>query len=440
MGTASLQRRLRIDRARFFDQIGFEPHGGQVEVLSSDARFKVLVAGRRWGKSKIASVVASEALLVPDSVGWIVSKSYGLSEKVFRQVYMNYVRKLKLPPVRKELGGPYRMEFSWGAVVEGKSAERLESLLGEGLDWVVFDECAVCRHIVWDQYLRPAESDRRGWAMFISTPRGFNWFYDFYQRGCDPSHDLWDSWRYPSWTNPYLPTEEVDEARRTTGEVLFRQEWGAEFTTAAGRVYGDFSESVQVVDHKDLKIEREWLRYRAMDIGYENPTVCLWIAFDPSREVCIIYDEYYETHQTVEQTAEYLVRRDASGEVQNAYVPHFDYVDTQYEWTVIERSAAGARATLASHGIVTVGLKGRADISRGLELVRRYLRIRDDGTPSLLVSSACRNTIKEFLLYSYPDNGTSEVPKKEHDHAMDAIRYFVTLFWRGPAKELVALY
>jgi hypothetical protein len=109
-----------------------------------------------------------------------------------------------------------------------------------------------------------------------------------------------------------------------------------------------------------------------------------------------------------------------------------------FEFTTCDPSAASARATLLEKGIVTIS--PRSNIIQGLELVRRQLKIREDGKPGLYVSSKCINTIKEFGLYSYPDNVDSEEPLKENDHAMDCFRYFVTQWRKGYILKRIAVY
>lgn len=401
----------RLDKREWFRMTGYEPHEGQNPLHDSRARFRVMVAGRRWGKTISAAKEAECMILTPGTRGWVVSKTYDLTMKVIREIYADLVMKSKLKPMKAQLGGPVILNFPWGSTVEGKTAEHPESLLGEGLDWLVFDECATCKQSVWEQYLRPTLTDREGWALFITTPRGYNWVYDLWKRGRDPEHPEWESFKSPSWTNPHLPKGDIEEARRTLTNAVFMQEYGADFTLASGQVYNEFDEGYHVVPADKLIIDPSWPRYRSIDFGYEHPFVCLYIAIDPEDRV-IVYDEYYQQHRSMEQHSRAL-RTDAG---------------TRYEWTSCDISGASQRATLLENGIPTIALQSK--IVEGLELVRQSLRIRDDGKPGLYVSSQCVETIKEFNLYSYPDSGKDE-PKKEHDHCMDALRYFI-VNWRNP--------
>jgi len=413
---------FHVDSEKLFPVLGFTPHEGQKFLYNTDYRFKVVVAGRRWGKSLGAARWAERFILVPGTRGWVVSKTYDLTRKVIREIYKDLVVSMMHPAglqlVRNVQTGPILLEFPWGSTVEGKSAEHPESLLGEGLDWLVFDEFAKCKETVWDYYLRPTLTDRLGKALFISTPNGYNWGFNFYQRGNDPLFPEWGSFKSPSWANPHLPPEDLDEARRTISEAAFQQEYGADFTLMAGQVYKEFDESVHVYDDEVLELDPEWERYRSIDFGYENPFAALFIAVDEEERV-IIYGEYYMRHRTVEKHAGWL------NEEEESHGEEFP----GYEYTTADPSGASARATLLEKGIPTVAV--RSDVLHGLEAVRQSLRLREDGTTGLLVSSRCVQTIREFNLYSYREDRLSEEPEKKHDHTMDALRYFIVNWRRG---------
>lgn len=397
-----------FDRQAWLQEYG--PHDRQWMYHSSDARFRVVVAGRRWGKSLSAAKEAEAMILDPSGTrGWVVSKTYDLAWKILREIYNDLIIKERLDKhlvVNKS--NPTKWEFSWGSIVEAKSAMHPESLLGEGLDWVIFDECAKCKPSIWEMYLRPTLTDREGWALFITTPNGYNWIYDLYQRGKDPEHPDWASFKSPSWENPYLSKEDIAEAKRTLSEAAFAQEYGADFTISTGQVYKEFDEAYHAVPANELILNPDWPRYRSIDFGYENPFVCLYIAIDAEDRV-IVYDEYVKQHRTMEQHA--IALRDGK----------------KYEFTSCDPSGATEKATLRENGLPTICTE--SEVVLGLEAVRQSLKMRDDGRPGLLISSKCVETIKEFNLYSYPETGNLEKPVKDYDHCMDALRYFI-VNWR----------
>jgi len=113
--------------------------------------------------------------------------------------------------------------------VQVRSADDPQSLRGEGLDFVVLDECAYMKAEAWTEALRPALSDRQGGALFISTPRGLNWFHALWLRGQDPTQSEWCSWRFKTSDNPFISPEEIEAARGDLLSRIFMQEYEANF-------------------------------------------------------------------------------------------------------------------------------------------------------------------------------------------------------------------
>lgn len=130
-----------------------------------------------------------------------------------------------------------RIGLPGGGEITVKSADAPNSLLGEGLDLAVLDEAAYLDAEVWERVLRPTLSDRRGRALLISTPNGFDpLFHRAWQRGQDGMAG-WASWRFPTWDSPLIAAEEIEEARATLPSSIFAQEYGAEFVAMAGAVF-----------------------------------------------------------------------------------------------------------------------------------------------------------------------------------------------------------
>lgn len=165
---------------------------------------------------------------------WWVAPSYKVAAVGWRGI-----RTLSGPLVRHGIAtvrlGDQAVEFSNGGWVQVRSADNPDSLRGEGLDLVVMDECAFIQEAAWTEALRPALSDRIGKAVFISTPKGRNWFYRMYQRGLGGGD--WHSWQLPTVSNPYMQASEVEEARQTLPALTFEQEYLAVFLEHAGVVF-----------------------------------------------------------------------------------------------------------------------------------------------------------------------------------------------------------
>lgn len=133
--------------------------------------------------------------------------------------------------------GEKYIELKNGSLIFAKSGDNPDSLRGEGLDGCVLDEAAMLKPEVWHEAIRPALSDKNGWALIISTPKGKNWLYDLFLRGMDETQREFKSFSYPSWANPILKPEEIDEMRKNLPELSFRQEILAEFIEGGGVVF-----------------------------------------------------------------------------------------------------------------------------------------------------------------------------------------------------------
>ena len=183
-GTKSLHQHIRkLNKSAYFNSIEYEPEQIQWAVHNSKARFRVNIQGRRSGKSYSAAREAEIAILQENTRGWIVAPSYELAHKIGREIQENLMLKYQLPVISKKVinGQLFYAKFLNKSEVWIKSADSPDtSLVGEGLDWLIIDECALLPKRIWEQYLRPTLSDRQGWALFVSTPRGFNWVYDLY--------------------------------------------------------------------------------------------------------------------------------------------------------------------------------------------------------------------------------------------------------------------
>jgi hypothetical protein len=206
----------------------------QKEIMSDPTRFKIICAGRRFGKSRYASyAVIIKALSLPDGVFWLVSPSYSQTKIIWRMIK----RFLPKSMIERTMEGELYLQLKNGATIWAKSGDNVDSLRGEGLDGCVIDEYAFVKAEVWNEAIRPALSDKKGWCIFIGTPSGKNHFYELFLRGLDTNQSEYKSYQYPSWDNPLMDPHEIEEMRKTMPEITFRQEVMAEFVDSGGLVF-----------------------------------------------------------------------------------------------------------------------------------------------------------------------------------------------------------
>lgn len=243
------------------------PRDYQADVLNHAARFKVVSAGRRWGKSTAGLVAClighgpvDKATGLPKFKGalhgatiyWVVPDYPTSGHDRWRDL-KRATRHVRTSKSEQE----HRVGLPGGGSITIKTADDPDSLRGPGLDGAVLDEAPLMQEIVWTEVLRAALADRKGWALFLSTPRGrANWFYKLWLRGLtdemlaeqrlpnDPRRKDWASWQRPSTDNPAMTEDELDSAKLDLGSLKFSQEYLAEFIVAGGAV-----------------IKRQWLRY-----------------------------------------------------------------------------------------------------------------------------------------------------------------------------------
>ncbi len=233
--------RLRLNKPALFEHLGYEPHPGQLEIHLSEAPRRVVACGARWGKTLCAAFEGIAAALHPaeQSLGWVVAPSFELCDRVFGLIRHVVEERLdhRIVLIQKAGRRIVLRNMAGGlGEIRGKSAESPDSLLGEGLDWLIVDEAARLRDDIWEGHLSQRLVDRWGWALLTSTPKGGGWFHDLIMRPRVDPH--FASWNCPSWSNPYLDREAIEQERGRLPAAVFAQEYGAEFLDGAQRICG----------------------------------------------------------------------------------------------------------------------------------------------------------------------------------------------------------
>lgn len=197
------------------------PHKGQQQVLNSEARFKVLCCGRRWGKTLISQIISILAMLKNEHVAYVCPE-FGLAKDFYKEVNRF------LPPYLIETNNKSELyiELKKGGSIKFFSGEALDNFRGRKYHKVIIDEAAHVPNLedFWDSAIRPTLADYRGEAIFISTPRGKNFFYSLFLKGLNKEGGF-ESFRFKSSDNPYFPPEEFEEIQLTVAAAKFREEY-----------------------------------------------------------------------------------------------------------------------------------------------------------------------------------------------------------------------
>lgn len=299
---------------KWFSETGYHPHAGQWAVHSNPTRHRVLCNGRRWGKTLVGGKEVECAAFVKNFLGqaqrgWIIGPNYLDCEKEFRVVY-NTFKALGIDQVSRKFvsnveNGNMVIRTNWGFDLECRSAAHPESLVGEGLDFVLLVEAGRHRRKMFTEYVRPALSDKRGWSLMSGVPEDASeqsLLYWGYQRGQDPTKPQWASMRMPSWTNTVVfpggrNDPEILEAEDDLTEDEFKRQYGGYFVQRVGRVMKEWDDDVHL---HDLEYNRRWPLYAALDYGYTNDWVWLWIQTDEWNNVYVIKEHRFKLQDTEE--------------------------------------------------------------------------------------------------------------------------------------------
>jgi len=429
-----MARQPNISKEKLFEEIGYKPHPKQQLFHNSKARFRVPCCGRRFGKSAAAGHEMTWRMFTPDTVHWIVGTTYTTGEKEFRVVFDDIFRKLKLGDlrgVRKSYNveqGNMRIQMPWNAVLEVKSADKQDSLIGEGLASCILAESAVHKNDTFQMYVEPALLDKRGTCDFPSTPRGHNWYESLWLDGQDPTLDYIESWRFPTWDNSALFPLGLDdpmlqEIKRKVSDFHWRQEYCAEFTALEGRIYEEFDREVHV---KDIAYNPFWSNYQAFDFGFADPFIALDIMVDPSDNL-YVWREYQVRRKTNTEHGLALAGREN---------PQNYHVDGRFGDPRDPDAIRTLNMLLNGAKIIGRPLGAKNGISeklQGYEHIKQWLKIQADGKPKIFIDRSCKDLIRQMEHLQSPfereGHNAKEGQREFDDHGPDALRYFVNEYF-----------
>lgn len=285
-------------------QIKLHLHEAQMKVFTDTTRFRVVAAGRRFGKTRLAISEAVCAALDPRNDQ---KKPVFIVAPVATQAKTLYWQPLidAFGPLVKGVNVNEGMiHLQNGVLVRVTGSDRPETLLGVGLYFVVIDEYADIKPMVWDTILRPTLSDVRGRAMFIGSPRGRNHFYDQFRRGggdgatAEPD---WKSFHFTTLDNPFIPKDEIEAARRDMSSATFRREYLASFEVGGTDIFKE--EWIKIADEPPKRAAK------AMNSKLEEIPGQYFVAVDLAGFADVAVAEGYR-QKRLDQTAIAVVKID----------------------------------------------------------------------------------------------------------------------------------
>lgn len=421
----------------------YKPHAKQLAVHNSKQKRIILNWGRQTGKTVLAVNYTWIEAIKRQGRYFIVFPTYQQAYDALWSQYIGFIPKEIINKVDQQrltitlhyldaditlpTGEKVKIQHDPDKPpstieLKGSDTETADRLRGAKVSGFVFDEYAYHDPEKWENVFEPMMATTDGWAMFISSPEGFNHFWDMWEYAQKRPKD-WFALHATAYDNPDVPKSFLKKKKRELldmgKENTWYQQYMAEFRQMEGLVYKDF--------HRDLSVFNEFgkmpssgTRVAGIDFGFTNPTAVVFFLIDYDGNWWL-YDEIYEKERTMDEIANIIKQKMAGDKIL---------------WFAADSAQPEHIATLGKYGVPVVPVvKTRDAITRGIdlcrELVKPRVQLEGDPKPKLFIHSSCVNFIKEIQSYRYPptnkhagmNRNDKEEPLKEDDHLMDAWRY-----------------
>ena len=383
----------------------------QKRVAESDARFRVVCAGRRFGKSILAIREMAKFARVPNKKIMYCAPTYGMARNIIFEPLKEKLRELRW--VKKINETRMEIQLVNGSIIMLRGAENYDSLRGTGVDFLVMDEMADIRPEAWTEVLRPTLSAQNppGSAMFVSSPKGMNHFKDLYDLG--KTQKEWKSWSFTTLEGGNVPAEEIEAAKNDLSEKVFRQEYLATFETYSGLVYYNFSleDNVKKYEKPEKPLKEVFL---LCDFNV-NP-ISGAVAVRTKTGLHII-DEIVIYGSNTDELAQ---------EMRNRY-PTQSITAFPDPAGAQRKTSAGGRtdiSILQNAGFRVLYKPRHPAVKDRINAVNSLL-LNTNSDRRLLVDPKCKEVIKSLSRHTYKEG--TQVPNKDDglDHMCDAVGYGV---------------
>jgi phage terminase large subunit len=409
-------------------------HKLQRQVHQDRRRYRVIVAGRRWGKSQLSKIsLIINAARMRKCLVWYVAPTYQMARSIMWEDI-----KASIPRAWMRKINETRMSITLanGSRIELKGADKPDTLRGVGLHFVVIDEAQDIKEETWEMVLRPTLATTNGRVLFIGTPKSFNWLYDKFmlgqrgdvvrdERGRWVKND-WKSWQFPTITSPFIPKKEIEQARRDMDPRSFDQEFLASFTTMSGRVYYPFDRNTHV---QECPFNPRLPIFIGMDFNID-PMSAVICQEQLNGEIWAV-DEAVHYGSNAQDMAEHLAQH---------YFRHMGQIAIFPDPAGNNRNHDRGETSLdilREAGFTDLQFKRKHPLVHDrINTVNRLLRTAD-GAIRLRIDPKCRKFIESLEQTVYKP-GSREVDKKKGtEHVTDAFGYYAD--YRHPMREALIL-
>jgi len=386
----------------------------QKEVFSSEARFRVLITGRRFGKTFLALNELAKFSRYPRKKVWYIAPTFRMCKDIMLDPLVEKMTKHKW--ISKVNYSDLSITLKNKSLIQLRSSDNFNSLRGVGLDFICMDEFSDVDERAWYEVLRPTLSDksREGSALFLGTPRGFgNWSYNLFTR--QESDKNWESFQYTTLDGGQVSENEIEQAKNDLDDRTFKQEYMASFEKYSGQIYYNFDRQENVIDEYETTSN-------SIHIGIDfNIDPVSAVISEVKQDNLYVYDEIVIYSSNTDELVEEINSRYSGKHI-------FVYPDPASKQ---RKTSAGGRTDLSilKNAGYNVRVRNAHPLIRDrINAVNTKLK-NAKGLRTLFIANNCKNMIKSIERQIYKE-GTS-LPDKEnnYDHMNDALGYLVEFLY-----------
>ena len=384
----------------------------QYQISSSNKRFRVLVSGRRFGKTYLCITEMMKYATRVNKNIWYVAPTFKMAREIVWLKLKSMLSDFNWIDTINETNLSIKVKKT-GSIISLKGCENYDSLRGVGLDFLILDEFADIDEKAWTEVLRASIADTQGDVLMCGSPKGFgNWSYRMYEKG--KREEQWDSFQFTTLQGGMVPAEEIEQAKQDVDIRTFRQEFEGTFENYAGAVYYNFH-AVDNVKQKEI----DWSKPLHIGLDFNVDPMSACVAQIDKDKIHFVDEIVIYSSNTDEMVQEIKDRYGTKIRI-------FVYPDPACRQ---RKTSAGGRTDLTILQNAGFGVKCKlkhSPIRDRVNAVNSRLKSAD-GKRYIFISPSCKIMIKGLQRQIYKEN--TNIPDKEegYDHMNDAIGYLTEI-------------
>lgn len=377
----------------------------QYEIFHDKSRFKVAACGRRFGKSYLSTYIILTKALSKQGNYFFIAPTFAQARQILWELLKTKTRNKLAKKINESR---LEIELINGSRISLKGADRPDTLRGVSLDGCVLDEFATVRDniTVWQQVLRPALSDKKGWCLFISSPKGRDYFYDLYN-SAKTAKD-WKSWQFTTLQGGYVDADEIETAKNELDERSFRQEYESAFESYEGLVCPDYDRELN----------------NSLEVIKEDDTLIIGIDFNINKMPCSIFVKRNNQLHLLDFFYGSFNTNVLMESIKLKYPKHRKIFHTDASG-IANKSSAGGQTDIKiieSYGYRVHNLMRNPNIIDRVNACNTMIKTTA-GLRTLFVDNKLKKVVETLEKHYFDDNGLPNKKHEYHDDIYDSLSY-----------------